>query len=317
MENCIFNKALGVFVAVPEFASAHGKSTQSSNDIVGRSTAGGSTVGGVLKTAITRLAFMIGIALSINSAYAQLDAGADGTVVVGNEEPGFTDPTADFKDPNGNRYTTSKSIRIGKGKTLDGANNQQGAVALGLDTVSSALRTIAIGWNAEASNPTAPAQTSIGNTGNEAIAIGAFAKSQGTQSIAFGSRTLATGNQSTAIGNNSVASGHSSVAIGGDDLNLVSKADGQWNQSTAAKKFKQLTGNELIENPAAPYIATKANNGAVAVGVQAAANAELSTAFGTRSQAAGTASMALGVGAKVDSAYENAVAIGAGSLADS
>ena len=312
----IFNKALGVFVAVPEFASAHGKPTQSSNDIVGSSTTGGSTVGGVLKTAITRLAFMIGIALSINSAYAQLDPGADGKLVVGNEEPGFTDPTADFKDPNGNRYTTSKSIRIGKGKTLDGANNQQGAVALGLDTVSSALRTIAIGWNAEASNPTDPAQKSIGNTGNEAIAIGAFAKSQGTQSVAFGSRTLASGNQSTAIGNNSVASGHSSVAIGGDDLNLVSKADGQWNQSTAAKKFKQLTGNELIENTAAPYIATQAGNGAVAVGVQAAANAELSTAFGTRSQAAGTASMALGVGAKVANSYDNAVAIGAGSLVD-
>ena len=61
----IFNKALGVFVAVPEFASAHGKSTQSSNDVVGSSVAGG-----VLKTAITGLTFMIWMALSANQAVA-------------------------------------------------------------------------------------------------------------------------------------------------------------------------------------------------------------------------------------------------------
>ena len=61
----IFNKALGVFVAVPEFASAHGKSTQSSNDVVGSSVAGG-----VLKTAITGLTFMIWMALSANRAVA-------------------------------------------------------------------------------------------------------------------------------------------------------------------------------------------------------------------------------------------------------
>ena len=317
----IFNKALGVFVAVPEFASAHGKSTQSSNDIVGSSTAGGSTVGGVLKTAITRLAFMIGIALSINSAYAQLDVGADGKLVVGNEEPGFTDPTGDFKDPNGNKYTTSKSIRIGKGKTLDGENNQQGAVALGLDTISSAQRTIAIGWNAKAAHPNDNPQGTPGykrNTGNEAIAIGSYAESRGTQSISLGSRTQATGNQSTAIGNNSIASGNSSVSIGGDDLNFVSRDDqGNWNATSAAKAFKTLTGSELIENPTnRPYIATQAGNAAVAVGVQATANGDLSTAFGTRSQAAGVASMALGVGAKVDNSYDNAVAIGAGSLVD-
>ena len=61
----IFNKALGVFVAVPEFASAQGKSTQSSNDVVGSSVAGG-----VLKTAITGLTFMIWMALSANQAVA-------------------------------------------------------------------------------------------------------------------------------------------------------------------------------------------------------------------------------------------------------
>ena len=61
----IFNKALGVFVAVPEFASAQGKSTQSSNDVVGNSVAGG-----VLKTAITGLTFMIWMALSANQAVA-------------------------------------------------------------------------------------------------------------------------------------------------------------------------------------------------------------------------------------------------------
>ena len=60
----IFNKALGVFVAVPEFAASHSKSTQSSSDAVGN------TIGGVLKTAITTLTLMIWATLVPNQAVA-------------------------------------------------------------------------------------------------------------------------------------------------------------------------------------------------------------------------------------------------------
>ena len=60
----IFNKALGVFVAVPEFAASHSKSTQSSSDAVGN------TIGGALKTAITTLTLMIWATLVPNQAVA-------------------------------------------------------------------------------------------------------------------------------------------------------------------------------------------------------------------------------------------------------
>ena len=61
----IFNKALGVFVAVPEFASSHTKSSTSSSETVG--TVAGST----LKATISALALMIWAALLPTQANAQ------------------------------------------------------------------------------------------------------------------------------------------------------------------------------------------------------------------------------------------------------
>ena len=192
---------------------------------------------------------------------------------------------------------------MGVGKTLDAANNKDATIAIGVDTVSSALRTIAVGWGADAS----------GADADEAIAIGVKSQSSGRQSVALGSATQATGNQSTAIGNNTIASGNSSVAIGGDDLNKVSQdAAGNWNQSATALKYKQLTGDDLIQDPVNKrYISTEAGNAAVAVGVQSFAKGDLATTIGTRSSANAAAAVALGAGS--DASKENSVALGAGS----
>ena len=177
------------------------------------------------------------------------------------------------------------------------------SIAIGDSTKSDALRTIAMGWKADAS----------GADADEAIAIGVDSVSRGRQSVALGSATAAIGNQSTAIGNNSIARGNSSIAIGGDDLNKVSQdAAGNWNQSATALKYKQLTGDDLIQDPVNKrYISTEAGNAAVALGVQSFAKGDLATTVGTRSSANEAAAVALGAG--THASKENSVALGAGS----
>ena len=128
--------------------------------------------------------------------------------------------------------------------------------------------------------------------------------------MALGYKALASGDQSLAIGGDTHAKGAASIAIGGDDLDRVAStnfpnyqtagANATYNNTSAAKAYFNLTGDYLVDfaNPLTNrYIPTQAGNGAVALGVQALASGELSTAFGTRTKATGLASLALGVGA--------------------
>ena len=294
----VFNEKTNTWVAVAETAKAHGKSSRSSIVEGGGVLSGGATFN--LKAIALSLS-IAGIFLVSSNAYATVVVN-DGNLDIGDRVTPITTHSS-YKDPNGNRYQFSNSIRMGVGKTLDAANNKDASIAIGVDTVSSALRTIAMGWGADAS----------GADADEAIAIGVKSQSSGRQSVALGSATQATGNQSTAIGNNTIASGNSSVAIGGDDLNKVSQdAAGNWNQSATALKYKQLTGDDLIQDPVNKrYISTEAGNAAVAVGVQSFAKGDLATTFGTRSSANAAAAVALGAGS--DASKENSVALGAGS----
>ena len=201
----------------------------------------------------------------------------------------------------GNTAVASGSNAIAVG--VDASASSEKSIAIGESTKSGALRTIAMGWKADAS----------GADADEAIAIGVDSVSRGRQSVALGSATAAIGNQSTAIGNNSIARGNSSIAIGGDDLNKVSQdAAGNWNQSATALKYKQLTGDDLIQDPVNKrYISTEAGNAAVALGVQSFAKGDLATTVGTRSSANEAAAVALGAG--THASKENSVALGAGS----
>ncbi|WP_153708237.1 YadA-like family protein [Eikenella corrodens] len=235
----------------------------------------------------------LGGRLDVNSGV--IGIGSRGTNGV---DPKFT-ANADYRDTKGNLYRSSNSIRMGTGITLDEANNKEASIAIGVDTKVTAPRGVAIGWAAEA-------------TQKDDVAYGVQAKASGGQTVALGPWTQAIGAQSTAIGNNSISRGDSSIAIGGDDLNAVSKdAAGNFNRSAAALKYKALTGDELVQNVASPFIVTESGAAAVAVGVQSKASGNLSAAFGTRSAASGVGSLALGVGA--NASKENAIALGAGS----
>ena len=188
------------------------------------------------------------------------------------------------------------SPESGTAAAANGANNiaiGEGAVADSRQSrIPNSKNAIAIGMKSQALE-------------KEAVALGTESQVKGDQGIAIGHQAKATGWQSVAVGANTHAVGHASVVVGGDDLDPISAA--------AQSKFKTLTGNNLI-NPANRYIETQTGEGAVAVGVQAAANGALATAFGTKTTASAASSTALGVGASAS--LENAVALGAGSQAD-
>ena len=188
------------------------------------------------------------------------------------------------------------------------------APALAAPIVANGANNIAIGEGAVADSrqsriPNSKNAIAIGMKSQalekEAVALGTESQVKGDQGIAIGHQAKATGWQSVAVGANTHAVGHASVVVGGDDLDPISAA--------AQSTFKTLTGNNLI-NPANRYIETQTGEGAVAVGVQAAANGALATAFGTKTTASAASSTALGVGASAS--LENAVALGAGSQAD-
>ncbi|WP_296283643.1 ESPR-type extended signal peptide-containing protein, partial [uncultured Acinetobacter sp.] len=220
------------------------------------------------------------------------------------------------------------SVAIGSsGDGTTNSNSLNGAVATGNHALAlmaganaNALNSIAIGVasNALANSATAIGQgATVGANGVSAIAFGQSATvssangvalgtratvgANGSQGVAIGSGAIVNADQSTAIGNDVVANGESSVAIGGDDLDRIAG-------TAAATTYNTLTGDSILSGS---YPTTTANVAAVAVGVQAQALGDLSTAFGTRTKATGSASVALGVGA--NASLDNSVALGAGT----
>ncbi|WP_350305091.1 hypothetical protein [Photorhabdus viridis] len=88
-------------------------------------------------------------------------------------------------------------------------------IAIGADSVSSGLASIAIGQKVVASAIQAVAISQNSSaTGNASIALGANSISSGSASIALGQKVNASGYQGVVIGQNSSSSGSSSIAIG-------------------------------------------------------------------------------------------------------
>ena len=270
-----YNRALGTWVAAPETACVHGKS----------STRAGKPR--FIRHALAAALFFVavpGLAASIN------DGTGTNSIVI---NPASTAPQ-DIASAQG-----ENDIAIGTGsKANSGGNWPHSAIAIGADSESFGKEGIAIGRKAM-------------SVKDPDVASNKRTDYLFSQSIAIGAETRAYGTQSTAIGNNSVAKGHSSIVIGGDDLDRASKDTDSAanNTSDVAKKYAALTGDQLV-NPS-PYRPSTAADAAVAVGVQAQAAGALSTAFGTKTTASATAATALGVGA--NASQENAVALGSGS----
>ena len=317
----IFNKALGVFTAVPEFASAHGKGSE--RTVVGRVAKG--TAG----FAASALAISIGLALSSN-AMANVDTDVASGVLR------IADPTG------------TNSIRMGSGTTLDDANKQWNSISVGVDAGVNTASSVAIGYGAKAgktdkflgqgavalgynAQALGTSNISIGEAssatnGHNGVAIGAYSKTENEKTISIGAFSTASGAQSTVISSNydtnstgpvSVASGRRSQIYGAETTVSGEQSVSIGDTNTIASARTYALGNNINIAAGADdslVFGTQANVGArnsIAMGKSAQALAGNSTAIGSEAKAKGIDSIAMGLGATVeDAAGFDGIAIG-------
>ena len=405
----IFNKALGVFTAVPEFASAHGKGSE--RTVVGRVAKG--TAG----FAASALAISVGLALTSTSAVA---AGAPGIYVNNGNDPacitfiddinvapaqiiyggskrvilpdGFTPGTAlssatgfNLADRNpcvavggtaaenhdtqtnrtlfynekqltlggrldvnsgiigvGDRGTNgvgaTNSIRMGTGTTLDEANKYKNAIAIGVDTATTAEGAVAIsaeakartsystaiGRNATAGGDMVPPSNETGGAiaigrnslsnfiGAVALGNGATvypAKSDGntTDGIAIGTKALVDSYRGMAIGANSQAKGTQSIVLANNVPGAkVSTASGFRSQVYGVES--EVSGSNSVAMGSTNTVASDRTY-AIGNNINVAAGANDSLVFGTKA-AVGEAE-AIALGKTANSKTEGAISIGA------
>ena len=409
----IFNKALGVFTAVPEFASAHGKGSE--RTVVGRVAKG--TAG----FAASALAISVGLALTSTNAVA---AGAPGIYVNNSNDPacmafvddinvapaqiiyggskrvilpdGFTPGTALSPDTafnlagrnpcvavggtaaenhdtqtnrtlfyndkqltlggrldvnsgiigvgdrgvNGGSGATN-SIRMGTGTTLDDTNKHTNAIAIGVDTATTAegavaisaeakARTsysIAIGRNATAGGDMVPSSNETGGAiaiGRNSLSnyIGAIALGNGAQvssakpdgkttdGIAIGTQALVDNYRGMAIGAQSQAKGSQSIVLANNAPNAkVSVARGIRSQVYGVES--EASGTDAV---AIGYKNTVAAHRTYAIGneINVAKEAEEALAFGTRAHVSGAYQISLGSDAGADAVAPNTSGIAIG-----
>ena len=300
----IFNKALGVFTAVPEFASAHGKGSE--RTVVGRVAKG--TAG----FAASALAISIGLALSSN-AMANVDTEVASGVLR------IADPTG------------TNSIRMGSGTTLDDANKQWNSVSIGVDAGVNTASSVSIGYGAKAgkadkflgqgavalgynAQALGTSNISIGEAssatnGHNGVAIGAYSKTENEKTISIGAFSTASGAQSTVISSNydtnstgpvSVASGRRSQIYGSETTVSGEQSVSIGDTNTIASARTYALGNNInaaVGTDDSLAFGTKAavgGNNAIAMGNTATASASGSVAISNQSKAKTTYSIALG-----------------------
>ena len=300
----IFNKALGVFTAVPEFASAHGKGSE--RTVVGRVAKG--TAG----FAASALAISVGLALSSN-AMANVDTEVASGVLR------IADPTG------------TNSIRMGSGTTLDDANKQWNSISVGVDAGVNTASSVAIGYGAKAgktdkflgqgavalgynAQALGTSNISIGEAssatnGHNGVAIGAYSKTENEKTISIGAFSTASGAQSTVISSNydtnstgpvSVASGRRSQIYGAETTVSGEQSVSIGDTNTIASARTYALGNNINIAAGADdslVFGTKAGVGganAIALGNTAKATQDNSIAQGTESATYGKNSVSIG-----------------------
>ena len=406
----IFNKALGVFTAVPEFASAHGKGSE--RTVVGRVAKG--TAG----FAASALAISVGLALTSTSAVAapgifinngqdpaclaviddvatsalQLIYGGSKTIYpavgvaagspLGTKSNFELDarnpclPTGGTDAENHNTQTNrtlfynsknltlggrldvnsgiigvgdrgtngtgaTNSIRMGTGTTLDDTNKHTNAIAIGVNTATTAegavaisaeakARTsysIAIGRNATAGGDMVPPSNETGGAiaiGRNSLSnyIGAIALGNGaevssakpdgktTDGIAIGTKALVDNYRGMAIGAQSQAKGSQSIVLANNAPDAkVSVASGIRSQVYGVES--EASGTDAV---AIGYKNTVAAHRTYAIGneINVAKEAEEALAFGTRAHVSGAYQISLGSDAGADALAANTSGIAIG-----
>ena len=242
-----------------------------------------------------------------------------------------------------NGTDATNSIRMGTGTTLDEANKHTNAIAIGVNTATTAegavaisaeakARTsysIAIGRNATAGGDMVPPSNETGGAiaigrnslsnfiGAVALGNGATvspAKSDGntTDGIAIGTKALVDSYRGMAIGANSQAKGSQSIVLANNAPGAkVSTASGIRSQVYGVES--EVSGSNSV---AMGSTNTVAGHRTYAIGnnINVAAGADDSLAFGTRAAVGGYNAIAMGNTATATSNY--ATAIGGEALAN-
>ena len=314
----IFNKALGVFTAVPEFASAHGKGSE--RTVVGRVAKG--TAG----FAASALAISVGLALTSTSAVAgpgiYINDGADnGCIAVPDAAPPYV---GIYGLSNGAMYPAASILGTGQqlppvsfaGLDVMKPCLSSGANATAVEKYDSQTnRTLFYGKNAPASvNDNGAKNLTLGgrldvNSGIIGVGDRGVNGTDATNSIRMGTgTTLADANKklnSISIGVDAGASATSSTAIG---ANAKARAD-----YSVALGDSAVSGDNTVG-------AANGGGGAIAIGRQSMANNYNAIAIGMSasvSPAAGvtTASDGIAIGSETVVDNYKGIAVGAYSQA--
>ena len=340
----IFNKALGVFTAVPEFASAHGKGSERA--VVGRVAKG--TTG----FAASALAISVGLALTSTSAVASagiyVNDGTDNGClalpdspgpytgiygIVGNNisepnsmiKPGYKLPDNSYLglDQMNPCYSTGNSVHAaatqtnrtlfyGSTHTVDTTNNGAKNLTLGgrLDVNSGIIGVGDRGVNG--AGATNSIRMGTGTTLDEAnkklnsISIGVDAGASHKEATAIGSGTTAKTGYSTALGYQAQAGDPAVTNYNGEYATAIGgKAKALHAYTTALGSETTASGAYAL---AAGHQAKATHESTTAVGTGAKAINEFATAMGQLALASGKNSTA--VGTRNEALGEEATAIG-------
>ena len=352
----IFNKALGVFTAVPEFASAHGKGSE--RTVVGRVAKG--TAG----FAASALAISVGLALTSTSAVAvpgifinngqdpaclaviddvatsalQLIYGGSKTiypavgVAAGSPLGTKSNFELDARNPclatggtgaeNYNTQTNRTLFYNSKNLTLGGRLDvNSGIIGVGDRGVNGldATNSIRMGMGTALSDD---------NKKTDAVTIGVNAGASAKHATAIGSATTAKTGYSTALGFQSQAgdpavtnfNGEYATAIGGKAKALHAYTTALGAETNASGAYATAVGNEAKathESTTAVGKGAKATNDfATAVGQLALASGKNGTAVGTRNEALGEEATALGYHSHANGSQQLSIGAHAGRNLD-
>ena len=352
----IFNKALGVFTAVPEFASAHGKGSE--RTVVGRVAKG--TAG----FAASALAISVGLALTSTSAVAapgifinngqdpaclaviddvatsalQLIYGGSKTIYpavgvaagspLGTKSNFELDarnpclPTGGTDAENHNTQTNRTLFYNSKNLTLGGRLDvNSGIIGVGDRGADGAGATNSIRMGTGTTLADANKQLN-------AISIGVDAGASAKHATAIGSATTAKTGYSTALGFQSQAgdpavtnfNGEYATAIGGKAKALHAYTTALGAETNASGAYATAVGNEAKathESTTAVGKGAKATNDfATAVGQLALASGKNGTAVGTRNEALGEEATALGYHSHANGSQQLSIGAHAGRNLD-
>ena len=292
----IFNKALGVFVAVPEFAASHSKSTQSSSDAVGN------TIGGALKTAITTLTLMIWATLVPNQAVA-----GPGIYINDSNDPSCA-AVADSS-----YYKNASFFLVGGSVIHASAPSQAGAAAAPgsyFNLNGSKNPCLSDGVNGATNKDTQTNRTLFYGSGKSGI--DGNDTNNGAQNLSLGGR-LDVNSGIIAVGNRGV-NGVDSKFRPTNNYKIYG-TNTHYQSTNSIRMGTGITLNEGNNKEAAIAIGvdTKATNtGAIAVGWQAEAGYE-NVAIGQRARATNNQSIA--IGAHTSATGDQSTAIGNNTVA--